>query len=154
MLLYLQIDDYLRQWFVDQNGGSVPVKLPKGSPEASVLFYFLKCPPEGYVPEKPAENDLPIVIPQFKGKDTRYCFFLPETAKDVLREMIRTRFDLDMWSVLSKMVLQFKRLDKAIDAFMESRGIELTEKNWNAVNKRFQRKRDIYRRIKSRKSKK
>ena len=31
------------------------------------------------------------------------------------------------------------------------KGIELTEKNWNAIAKRYQRKRDIYRRIDRRK---
>lgn len=34
---------------------------------------------------------------------------------------------------------------------MEKHGIELTEKNWNAIAKRYQRKRDIYRRIDRRK---
>jgi len=37
-----------------------------------------------------------------------------------------------------------KRTDELIYAFMEKNGIDMTETNWNAIAKRYQRKRNSY----------
>lgn len=155
MLLYLNLDPYLAQWFINDHGGTIPVKLKRGSVESCIIEQFITLPPSDYKPMNEGESNVQIEIPCFKSKDTRYNFFLPPKAVELLISCIRNRFDVEMWNELyrfSSYVL--KRQDELIYAFMEKHGIELTETNWNAIAKRFQRKRDIYRRTMKRKSKK
>lgn len=151
MLLYLEVDDYLKQWFIHDQGGNNPVKIARGSVESGLLELFLRTPPADYVPEVESEGKLAIELPNFRTKDTRDNFYLPGKARDALIACIRNRFDIELWNTLHRFHSLFLRQDNLIYAFMEAHGIELTEKNWNAIAKRYQRKRDIYYRIQRRK---
>ncbi len=91
-----------------------------------------------------------IVLPNFRSKDTRNNYYLPPKAKEALKACIRNRFDIEMWNALHRFDAIFQRQDNLIYAFMEKNGIELSERNWNAIAKRYQRKRDIYRRMERR----
>lgn len=151
MLLYLELDDYLAQWFINDQGGDYPVRLIRGSMESGLLEQFLQTPPPDYVPDFGGEGKIAIEIPNFRSKDTRDNYFLPAKAREALVACIRNRFDISMWQALHRFSSVFLRQDSLIYAFMEKHGIELTEKNWNAIAKRYQRKRDIYKRIQRRK---
>lgn len=151
MHIYLEIEDYLAQWLINDMGGNNPVRLKRGSMEWCLLEQFLKTPPPDYVPRTSEPGMLCIELPNFRSKDTRYNYYLPPRAADALKACIRTRFDIEMWNALYKFANLFQRQDNLIYAFMEKNGIELTEKNWNAIAKRYQRKRDIYKRIERRK---
>lgn len=151
MLLYLELEDYLAQWFIHDQGGAYPVRLIRGSVESGWLGIYLSVPPPDYRAEPPASGLLAIELPNFRHKDTRSCYWLAPRAAEGLRKIIRTRFDMEMWKELHRFDAIFRRQDDMIYAFLERHDIEATEKNFNAVKKRYQRKRDIYRRIKSRK---
>lgn len=151
MNLYLGLEEYLAQWFINDQGGNNPVRLIRGSVEWCLLEQFLQTPPSDYVPQVGGEGFVCILLPNFRSKDTRCNFYLPPKATEALKACIRNRFDIDMWNALHRFDALFQRQDHLIYAFMEKRHIELTEKNWNAVAKRYQRKRDIYRRIERRK---
>ena len=103
------------------------------------------------MPDFGGDGKLAIDLPNFRNKDTRSYYYLPPKARDALVACIRNRFDISMWQSLHRFASVFQRQDHLIYAFMEKHGIELTEKNWNAIAKRYQRKRDIYRRIDRRK---
>lgn len=151
MTLYLQLEDYLAQWYIHDQGSGYPVRPLRGSMESALLEMFLQTPPPEYVPEREAPGCVAIELPNFRNKDTRYYFYLPPKAREALIACIRNRFDIDMWNSLHKFSAIFQRQDHLIYAFMEKHGIEMNEKNWNAIAKRYQRKRDIYRRIDRRK---
>ncbi len=151
MLIYISLSDYLAQWFVNDQGGNNPVKLRKGSVESGILEVFLQAPPEGYVPDLPGDGRLAIELPNFRHKDTRCCYHLPEKAREALADCIRTRFDLCMWDSLHRFSNILRRQDHLIYAFMEQHGIEINEANFCAIQKRYQRKRDIYKRALRRK---
>lgn len=151
MYLYLELEDYLAQWFIHDQGGNNPVRLIRGSMEWGLLEQFLQTPPADYVPQVGGPGLVCIVLPNFRSKDTRSNFYLPPKATEALKACIRNRFDIDMWNALHRFVAIFQRQDNLIYAFMEKHGIDMTEKNWNAIAKRYQRKRDIYRRIERRK---
>lgn len=146
MVVYLSISEYLRQWFVHEQGGQTPVRLNRGSIESALLRQFLRKAPDDYIPERAADGDLAIVIPSFPEKDPRTYYYLPPKAHDALVSCIRTRFDLEMWKELYRFCNFFKRQDELIYAFMEKHGIEPTEQNFNAIAKRYQRKREAYKR--------
>lgn len=147
MHLYIPLEDYLAQWFINDQGGNNPVRLTRGSVEWCLLEMFLKTPPEDYTPETDGTGCICIELPNFRSKDTRYNYYLPPKATDALKACIRNRFDVDMWNALHRFSSIFQRQDHLIYAFMEKNGIEMTEKNWNAIAKRYQRKRDIYKRV-------
>lgn len=151
MTLNIQLDDYLKQWFIHSNGGSKPVKLIKGSVEAKVLEVFLTTPPDECDPDLPGPDTVAIEIPQFKSKDTRYYFYLPKMARQLLLQVIRERFDIQLFSEIHRFRNVTKQLDSLIGAFMEKHGIDFNETNFNAVLKRYRRQRDIYRRSERRK---
>lgn len=154
MTLYIELEDYLAQWFINDMGGEYPVRLKRGSMEWTMLELFLTTPPDGYEPESSCEGYVAIQLPNFRSKDTRYHFYLPNRAKEALKALIRGRFDISMWNTLHQFHALFQRQDHLIYAFMEKHGIEQSEKNWNAVAKRYQRKRDIYKRVMRRKKNK
>lgn len=151
MLLYLPLEEYLAQWFVHSLGGGEPVRLVRGSVEWGLLEEYLTTAPRGYAPPVSHEGCVAIELPNFRSKDTRDNYYLPPRATEALKACIRNRFDIAMWGALHRFANIFARQDHLIYAFMEKNGIELTEKNWNAIAKRYQRKRDIYRRIERRK---
>lgn len=142
--LYIPLEDYLADWFVNEQGGNRPVRLMRGSIESGLLETFLQTPPEDYVPEVEEEGKLAIIIPSFRHKPPERFFYLPPMAVDAVVTCIRRRFDVCMWQTLHRFSSVFQRQDKLIYAFMEKHGIDPTEKNWNAIAKRYQRKRDIY----------
>lgn len=144
MNVYITLDPYLAQWFVHEQGGNNPVCLMRGSIERSILEQFLQRLPDGVAPQTSRNGGLAIVIPQFKHKPPETFFYLPKAAEDLLVSCIRNRFDIDMWTSLNKFVSVFRRMDELIYAFMEKNGIEMTETNWNAIAKRYQRKRNSY----------
>lgn len=142
--LYIPLEDYLADWFVHDQGGNNPVHLMRGSIESGLLEQFLQTPPEGYVPDMGGEGKLAIVIPNFRYKSPEYYFYLPPKATDAFIACLRQRFDIIMWQSLHRFSSVFQRQDHLIYAFMEKYGIAITEKNWNAIAKRYQRKRDYY----------
>ena len=147
MFLYLDVEDYLKQWFINDMGGKNPVELRRGCAEFSYLELYLTTPPADYEPEVFSDDKLAIKLPNYRSKDTRDNYYLPPAARIGLLSIIRNRFDIEMWKHIHVFASLFKRLDKVVEAFMEKSGIEINDKNWNAVIKRYRRKRDIYGRV-------
>lgn len=143
MLLYLDISDYLRQWFVNDMGGGEPVRLPRNSVEHQFLETYLTAPPKGAAPDIDRTR-LAIELPNFKSKDTRVCHYLSPKSRNALAGIIYNRFDLDLWQHVHRFSSTFRKSKDLIESFMELRGIEITDTNYNAVLKRYQRKRDYY----------
>lgn len=162
-LLYLKTDDYLAQWFIHEQGGSQPVRLIKGSIESKLLNLFLTKQPEpepsedsdprevdadGEPAADPEEEEAPnliIEIPSFKNRPPEIFNYITPRAASVIVSVIRDRFDVKLWTDLYTFNNIMQRQDELIYAWMESNGIELTERNWNAIAKRYSRLRDRYR---------
>ncbi|WP_407405099.1 hypothetical protein [Sodaliphilus sp.] len=144
--IFLDMEDYLAQWFIHANGGESPVRLIRGSVESNILELFLQKIPRGLEPQTEAkEGQVAIRIPVFKSKDPAYYRYLGPKGRNALTTCIRNRFDVELWKDLHKVgVVSTKRQDQVIYAWMEMHGIELEEKNWCAIAKRYQRKRNIY----------
>lgn len=109
MYLYLELEDYLAQWFIHDQGGNHPVRLIRGSMEWGLLEQFLQTPPADYVPQVGGPGLVCIVLPNFRSKDTRSNFYLPPKATEALKACIRNRFDIDMWNALHRFAAIFQR---------------------------------------------
>lgn len=142
--IYLNnVEPYLKQWFIHEQGGEYPVNLVRGSIESNMLFQFLI---NKKTEEPPIIDDrtLAINIPSFKKRDPRTYNYLPPMAKVALHKCIKNRFDVQMWNDLHQFSNLGMQIDDLIYAWMEKHGIELSETNWNAIAKRYQRKRKTY----------
>lgn len=142
--LYIPLEDYLAQWFVHEQGGEVPVQLTRGSVESKILEVYLAHRPDGQLPEKGGEGKLAIAIPSFRNRPPEVFNYLSKNALASLVSIIRSRFDVQLWIDLHHFGKISKRQDELIYAWMEKHGIELTETNWNAIAKRYQRQRNVY----------
>lgn len=142
--LYIPLEDYLAQWLIHEHGGSVPVQFIRGSVESKILEVYLTHRPEDLLPEIGGEGKLAIAIPSFRNRPPEVFNYLPQRALSSLLTMIRNRFDIQLWNDLHNFGRISKRQDELIYAWMEKHGIEMTETNWNAIAKRYQRQRNIY----------
>lgn len=142
--LYIPLDPYLAQWFIHDCGGEVPVSLPRGSVESKILEVYLAKPPHDAVPDTGGDGTVAVYIPTFRHRPAETYNHLPKFALAALLNSIRNRFDIALWNDLHHFGKIGRRQDELIFAWMEKHGIELTEANWNAIAKRYQRQRDLY----------
>ena len=142
--LYIPLEDYLAQWFIHEHGGEVPVHLIRGSVESKILEVYLTHRPEDLLPDIGGEGKLAIAIPSFRNRPPEVFNYLPKAALNSLLSIIRSRFDVKLWEELHHFGKIGKRQDELIYAWMNKHGIDSTEKNWNAIAKRYQRQRNIY----------
>ena len=142
VILYIPVEQYLRQWVIASNGGSSPVKLKKGSPEAHFLEISLqnKTQSSGLLDYK--HDALCILIPEFRHKPAQYYNYLSPTAVSAFIKILRRRFDYAIWKDLMNLTSFLRRQDEVVYAWMEANGIDVTETNYLAVTKRLQRLRD------------
>ena len=145
-LLYFKFEPYLAQWYIPEMGGTSPVELPRGSVESDILRLFLDIRPKDVQVDTGKDANLAIVIPTFKEKDPITYNYLDASAIHCLHSCIRSRFDVQLWQDLHKVHPRMSMLKDLVEAWMVSHGIEFNDTNWCAVTKRYQRKRDIYRR--------
>lgn len=68
LCIYLPLEDYLAQWFVNEHGGEVPVHLTRGSVESKTLELYMAKLPEGVEPEVCADGKLAVRIPTFRNR--------------------------------------------------------------------------------------
>lgn len=144
--VHIPMDGYLAQWFINERGGGVPVSLAYGSIESKILEVYLIKQPQGVAPDLGGEGKVAVYIPTFRNRPAEFYNYLPKSAVSAFVDAVRHRFDIALWNDLHPFVkLGLNRLDELIYAWLEKNGMEMTEANWNAVAKRFQRQRKLYR---------
>jgi hypothetical protein len=142
--IYIDLEDYLAQWFIHEQGGNLPVQLTRGSVESKILEVYLTALPENKKPQCSSEGKVAIAIPSFRNRPPESYNYLPRHAHASLLSIIRNRFDIQLWKDLHQFGHISKRQDELIYAWMEKHGITINETNWNAIAKRYQRQRTVY----------
>ena len=84
LCIYLPLEDYLAQWFVNEHGGEVPVHLTRGSVESKTLELYMAKLPEGVEPEVCADGKLAVRIPTFRNRPPETYNYLPPRALSML----------------------------------------------------------------------
>lgn len=142
IILNIPCETYLAQWYVNDAGGSSPVKLRKNSPEQHLLRCLLasksSAGPATAVKD-PADSSLQVIIPYFKGMPPEIYNHISKKGEKVFIDTLRKRFDLQIFNDLAPVLHAVERRDELISAWMEAHGIEHLEKNWFAVEKRLKR---------------
>lgn len=140
----IELEPYLRQWYIHENGGTVPVVPDKYSVEHRIFDAFLTTLPPNALPDVATPDTVAIRIPEMKARPTRVYNYLPLSARRELKNCIRNRFIIELWNDLHHFGHIGKRRDDLIFAWMECHGIDRTETNWNAIAKIYQRQRSNY----------
>lgn len=140
--LSFQCEDYLRQWCIDDAGGSSPVRLRKNSPESNCLQFCLR--PKSKAEPEPEIIGIPLVIyiPTFRLKNPEVYNHITNVGRKAFISILKKRFDVQLWSDLHAIQNFGIPKEDLIYAWMDSHGIEPTEKNFCAVAKRLQRIRE------------
>lgn len=142
--IYLELEPYLRQWLINDNGGESPVVFRKYSIENRILKIYLIPLPPNAVPNLPSETSVAIVIPEYPGGDPKRVNYLPVAAMKELHDCIRERFLIELWTDLHQFGHIGKRRDKLIEAWMEAHGIVVNDTNFNTLAKIYQRQHKAY----------
>lgn len=148
---YLDVEPYLKQWFIHDMGNEHPVSLIRNSAESDIVRRWLTVlPPDKSLPDGNPDM-LAIYVPSYNELDREKLYYLPTAALKLLKQCIRNRFIIELWRDLNDFgFIGFQKQD-VIYAWLEQHGIEITETNFNAVQKIYQRKRSTYIKVKKRK---
>lgn len=144
--LSFQCEDYLRQWCIDDAGGSSPVRLRKNSPESNCLQFCLR--PKSKAEPEPEITGIPLVIyiPSFRLRNPEVYNQITAVGRKAFLSILKKRFDDQLWGDLHSLCNFGIPKEDLIYTWMDAHGIEPTEKNFCAVAKRLQR---INKRIKT-----
>lgn len=137
---------YLKEWFITRTGGWEPVRLTKASVEYKFLFLYLQRKPEAWK-EQEFSNDfqeVEIVVPDLKMKNTSVFNWLSPAAERSFLNILRAQFDVSLFKEVHSFSNAGAKIEDLITAWMESRGIEMSETNFLAVKKRYDRLRIQY----------
>lgn len=153
MCIYINLEDYIAEWFIHEQGGCTPVHLTRGSVESKLLeVYLVPFPPGGRLVPKEEEGKnrtVSIMIPNFRNRPPERYNYLPERAMRALHTIIRNRFDVQLWTDLHGFGKIGQQQQDLIYAWMEKHGITPSEKNWCTIAKRYQRQRTHYLKVQS-----
>lgn len=119
-----------------------PVQTRRGSAERNILEMCLVKQPEA-VPELPDRGaTICIEIPSFLNKPACTYNYLNKPARELLEQTVRNHFRLELTKYMNKVVSSKGNpvtLDKRIEAFMATNGIEYNETNLVAVKQLWRR---------------
>lgn len=135
----LELEDYLKDWFIYAHGGLEPVRLKKGSLESIIVQRFSKHKRDAVTIDKKSESSVSIFIPDNKAKPAEVYCFINDRTKKMIHDAVRMSFDLAISEGLVKNMFPPTLKKDMIYEWMEENGIETSEKNWFAVEKRYNR---------------
>lgn len=146
MTVRFLIPEYLRQWYLNTREKTLPVKLDKNSVESKFLKVYLSKVPRDYDGTDLLEPfNFEVQIPEFKGMPAQYYCYLSPRFKVLYVNLMKNMFDVALFqSVYESEAMPLQRKD-VIAAWMEANGIEITDRNWEAVIKRYNRMLTRYR---------
>ena len=143
--IYLDVEPYIRQWLEHDflNNEQTAIAFPRGTVERDIIKCFIAERPEDCKPQPP-NGRLAIEIPEDKLRSPERYNYLKPAAVAALKTCIYNRFRMQVWNELH----QFKHCDRLITdiiaAWMEKKGIEYTEKNWETIRQMYFRQRQKY----------
>lgn len=140
---YLKVPSYLDQWLRHDYWNPVTgrVEFERGSNIHSILSTFLRKQPHGFDPGDVSEL-LPVEVPSFKGMNPDQHNYLGRDGQKAVVSAIKRNFKTCIDKELSVFYNQDISITDIIYAFMETHGIDKTERNWEAIRQMFYRQRE------------
>ena len=144
--IYITVEPYIKQWLEHefQNNEQTAIAFPRGTAERDILAVFLQKQPEDSVPQKKKEGQIAIELPYDKNRSPETYNYLPPDAEQTLRKCIYQRFRMEVWKELHQFKNCHMLISDIILAWMEKKGIEDTEQNWETIRQMYFRQRKKY----------
>lgn len=146
--VFIKLEPYLSDWFINRNGGSQPVELQRNSLEFRFLELHLDKAPKDYIPQiNPEEGEIEVYLPHFRAYDIETYNYLSETDKKSLHTILREKFRYDIERDFLSYYRLFDegmrmRLDDFANSWMSKHGITNDDTNYNSILKILQRLRE------------
>jgi len=163
--VYLCLPTYLAQWYAHmcrrhhfrEEGicpntpidPLTPIEMIRGSHEWEYLHQVLQKQPNAIPAPMPEGATLALTIPYYQDRDPRTYNYIDEHSRKYLEDIILEEFDVCLWKELNTIKVVLRRQDHAIWSFMARYGIACEGTHWDAIAKRYQRKRDLFYKEKS-----
>ena len=150
--VFVKLEPYLGQWFVNKYGGSVPVVLERGCTESRFIEASLDRMPSDAVPKlKAEEGEVEIILPHYKAFDVETYNYLSPTDLKMLHDVIREAFLLNLdtdYLKVATLLSSRKGPQKQdwVESWMRKHGIVFDDTNFNTVLKILRRLHDSKRR--------
>lgn len=141
--ILLELEPYLRQWLLHASDGIEPIQFEPRSSEYRFLRLNLEEPRTGQSSDLPTERSVFIVVPRQHGESVIHHTFLSRQRKHQLKEMIRDRCLLDLWTSIHRFKNAGERIDLLCMDWMTSRGIEIDDTNCETLLKQLQRQKQL-----------
>lgn len=141
--IYLDVDNYLRDWLYSAYGSTDHIAFHKGSAEAATLRAFLRKRTAADKPDLQRPSAVAIILPQSRDRDPNSWNVLPEKGRSMLLKAVKSRFDAELFADVFP-CMGVDTLDALITAWMDSHGIEISDTNFQSVIKRFNRRRSRF----------
>ena len=112
------------------------VETRRGSIERNILEMTLSKPEKDYTEPVPDNATIRIALPCFAAKPPTVYNCLKPASQILLEQAVRNRFRIELNKYLTKVYLANRTtIDAAITAFMQNNGIEVSDRNYNAIKK-------------------
>ncbi|MDE7159389.1 MAG: hypothetical protein K2O24_00890 [Muribaculaceae bacterium] len=141
--IYIDVDNYLRDWLINSYGASDAIAFHKGSAEAATLRAFLRRRTLADAPDLPGPASIAVRLPQSKDRDPATWNVLSGKGRELLLKTIKARFDAELFADVFP-CLGANTADALISAWMEAHGIEINDTNFQTVLKRFNRRKSRF----------
>lgn len=151
-VVYVNLPDYLAEWYMHEMGQKSPVRVPRSSPESCSMKLHLRKPKDDDI-IVPKGKYTAICIPTYREIDVRTYNTLTKEGHESLRRIIHDRFFMALYHDLLKLItykgpMRYKDMktekQERIHCWMKKNGISDTETNYLAVLKNFDRMRDNF----------
>lgn len=132
------MEGWLRERYWNEETGRL--EFPRGSAPRAVMQSLLRKVPAGWR-EEPKEGKIAVEVPTFKGVNPATYCWLSETGRSVLVGACKKLFRAQLWEELGPLMGHDVCITEVVYEFMDSHGIEPTEKNWEAIRQMYMRMR-------------
>lgn len=141
--VYIQAPDYLDQWLRHEywDPETSRVVFPRGSAPRAVLYSVLRKAPRNWRPPSDTARLLPVEVPTFKGINPSTFNYLRPTGQAALVSTCKKLFRAMLFKELHVLFDHEVQITDVIYDFMDSHGIERTERNWEAIRQMYARMR-------------
>lgn len=141
--LYFKVPSYLDHWLRHDywNPLTCRVEFERGSNIHSILSTFLRKRPADFE-QGDVSGLLPVEVPTFKGMNPDQHNYLGQDGRKAVVSAIKRNFKTCIDKELSVFYAQDISITDIIYAFMESHGIDKTERNWEAIRQMYYRQRE------------
>lgn len=141
---YIRLEPYIKDWIIKRNGVNGIIDFKRGSMERDFIMLNAAKLPKGKDPDTPDDECVAVKFHWYRGKNPVVYNYFSDSNKEELKAMLKRRFDWQLMMDILKPSNHGCQISELVWNWMQQNNIELNDRNFNAIIKRFQRRRNYY----------